>query len=144
MHDTSENALVEISLALAMAFFALLVVALVSIAAPNQQQSAENSANARAVPDEFDLTVEARNRPLSEEAEPRFLLHYQDRWFDLAGDPVDPALLSRDSRRLVVALSPDLTLADARKAQEAVRHIDATPTLTTLPRDWTRRLESRP
>ena len=29
MHDTTDNALVEISLALAMAFFALLVVALV-------------------------------------------------------------------------------------------------------------------
>ena len=37
MHDTTDNALVEISLALAMAFFALLVVALFSIAAPRQQ-----------------------------------------------------------------------------------------------------------
>ena len=143
MHDTTENALVEISLALAMAFFALLVVALVSITAPDQQP-AEKPVNASTVPEGFDLTAEAPNRLQNKEADPRILLHYQGRWFDLAGDPLDPALLSRDARNLVVALSPDLTLADAQKAQEAVRHIDANPTLTTLSHAWVRRLESYP
>ena len=141
MHDTTDNALVEISLALAMAFFALLVVALVSIAAPGQQDI-EAVERPRAAVEELGLTAELGEAPSSEGTSPRFLLHHRGRWFDIRGVLVDPASLDADQRRLVVALSPDLTLAEAREAQKAVRHLDTTPTLTTLTRTWLERLEA--
>ena len=140
MHHTTDNALVEISLALAMAFFALLVVALVSIATPVQQVE-ETVERPRAAADEIGLAAELGGAARSDESAPRFLLHHRGRWFDLAGVMVRPARLSADRRRLVVALSPELTLAEAREAQKTVRHLDPTPTLTTLTHAWIERLE---
>ena len=143
MHDTdtTDNALVEISLALAMAFFALLVVALVSIAAP-AQQDVEAVERPRAAVEEIGLTADLGEAPRSEGSTPRFLLHHRGRWFDIGGVVVHPAELAADRRRLVVALSPEMTLAEAREAQKAVRHLDTTPTLTTLSHAWIKRLEA--
>ena len=141
MHDTTDNALVEISLALAMAFFALLVVALFSIAAP-RQQDIEAVERPRAAAEELGLTAELGDAPPSEGTAPRFLLHHRGRWFDIGGAVVNPVLLAADRRRLVVALSPELTLAEAREAQKAVRHLHTTPTLTTLTPAWIKRLEA--
>ena len=86
MHDTdtTDNALVEISLALAMAFFALLVVALVSIAAP-AQQDVEAVERSRAAVEEIGLTADLGEAPRSEGSTPRFLLHHRGRWFDIGG-----------------------------------------------------------
>lgn len=143
MHDTdtTDNALVEISLALAMAFFALLVVALVSIAAP-AQQDVEAVERPRAAVEEIGLTADLGEAPRSDGTAPRFLLHHRGRWFDIGGVAVEPALLAADRRRLVVALSPELTLAEAREAQKAVRHLDTPPTLTILSHAWIKRLEA--
>ena len=141
MHDTTDNALVEISLALAMAFFALLVVALVSIAAP-AREDIEAVGSPRAAVEEIGLAAELGEDRSNEGAAPRILLHHRSRWFDIRGAVVDPALLAADQRRLVVALSPGLTLAEAREVQKAVRHLDRTPTLTTLTRAWLGRLEA--
>ena len=145
MHDTTENALVEISLALAMAFFALLVVALVSVAAPDHRRWSEaGHVIPRGVSEDISLASEARDGSTNEDPRHRFLLHYGDEWFNIAGTAINPSLLSRDSRKLVVALSPAVTLAAARRAQSAVRHIDPNPTLTTLSPDWMQRLEANP
>ena len=140
VHDTADNALVEISLALAMAFFALLVVALVSIATP--KLDAEGAIEHRAgVLDELGLTAQVVADTPSTASSPRFLLHHRGHWFDLKGDAVEPNTLATDERRVVVALSPTLTLAEARTAQNAVHHLDAAPTLTTLTPEWIARLE---
>ena len=113
MHDTdtTDNALVEISLALAMAFFALLVVALVSIAAP-AQQDVEAVERPRAAVEEIGLTADLGEAPRSEGSTPRFLLHHRGRWFDIEGVVVHPA---RARRRPTPAGGGALSRADTRR-----------------------------
>ncbi|MDE0713243.1 MAG: hypothetical protein OXI10_00005 [Gammaproteobacteria bacterium] len=143
MHDTTDNALVEISLALAMAFFALLVVALVSINVSPTPQDIRGMNHSRTTMKELDYMAALAETRRNMELEPRFLLFHHGHWFDIKGVTVDPALLATDERRLVVALAPDLTLADAREAQKAVHHLDPVPALTTLTREWIERLDRR-
>ena len=140
MQDTTENALVEISLALAMAFFALLIVALVSMATPSTAAATAEPGTTPAVP-ELELALGGAAR---DAATPLYLFRFGDRWFGENAEVLDPRTLHADGRRLVVALAPDVTLADAQGAQREVTHLDADVTLTTLSPEWLARLEDAP
>lgn len=145
MQDTTENALVEISLALAMAFFALLIVALVAVGTPLRADALADAAEAveepAPAPPEVDLDADGEGDVA--QGEPRYLFVLDGRWYDEAARAFEPAQLAADGRRLVVALPPDVTLVDAQHAQAQLAHLSASVTLTTMPEDWRRRLVAR-
>lgn len=145
MHDTADRALVEISLALAMAFFALMVLALVGMGipaagAPPSQPEAETMAlrESRETPPEAQAPESA---PESAAAD-LLVVHWRGRWYDEGLAAVSPSTLEPGARRVVVAVAPDVTVADAQAMQRALAPLE--PTLTTLSPQWIERLEAMP
>lgn len=139
--DTTGHAMTEIALALAMAFFCLLVLALVSMGGPS---SAERAVAI------LDLTTSApsdRQAPL--EDTDVFLILDGDRFLDRNAQPIDPASIQvgavkgamRGAGRLVLALSPDSAISSVMRARERLAGHEVV--LTTLDADWRRRLADR-
>ena len=138
MHDTTEVALVEISLALAMAFFALLVVAVFSISAPAQNPGERDpAAHERAA---IEVGADASAGATDRASTRRLVLHHQNRWFDERGRPAHPDQLASGASQLVVAVAPGLTVAQAQRLQ--TRLAAHQPIITTLTPEWIARLEN--
>ena len=128
------NALVEVALALAMAFFSIMVLALVSMgglvgkpaALPQGAQVSEaadpNLAQGSGVP----------------VSGPSLLIYSNGRFFNSDLQPIVPELW-RPKERPVLAVAPELSLSDvlAAKAQVPVENL----TVTTLDERWLNRLK---
>ncbi|MDJ0611485.1 MAG: hypothetical protein QNJ67_21100 [Kiloniellales bacterium] len=116
MYDGSQgNAMTEIALALAMGFFSLLVLALVSMGAGREADSA--------------TTAAVLAPPVSEAAEqgatdvdPRdvILVYHNGGFLDSKLQAVDPGALDQ-ARRVVLAFAPDVPLAEAMSARSRVK-----------------------
>ena len=120
------NPMAEIALALSMAFFSVLVLALVSMRA---------GAAPEAIGEGLDLRPAAA---AGEAAAPETLLiHWQDHLYDTDLRPVDPAGLAAGP--LVLAVAPDLPVAEAvaLRARFAGREL----TVTALDGRWLTRLK---
>lgn len=109
MDDSSTTgAMTEIALALAMAFFCILVVALVSMGTPQILR-----------PDAVALDTSAADAGTRSVAEgERLVMLFQGRFLDTAGIPVDPAAIDRDAP-VVLAVDPSLALDRVLTARSA-------------------------
>lgn len=162
--DTTGHAMTEIALALAMAFFCLLVLALISMGNPNggnpnggnpngvnpnggnpntARLNAGGPTGAERAVSVLDLTSPApsdRQAPL--EDTDVFLILDGDRFLDRNARPVDLSSIqtgvSEGSGRLVLALSPDSAISSVMRARERLAEHEVV--LTTLDADWRRRL----
>ena len=131
------NALVEISLALAMAFFSIMVLTMVSMGTGFQ-----------AVPDAPPLAFEAITvapaaSPSSEslESDALVIVYHQGRFYDADLTPIDPRLITGQTR-VVLALAPSLTMTEAIALREEIVAKDVI--ITTLSEDWLRTLKEMP
>lgn len=124
------NAMTEIALALAMAFFAIMVLTMVSMGAP-----AETVAKAAApAPVKLTLAPPAPNAPPSDAAEETEIVVFWDgRFYDQDLKPVTLAA-RRFTGRVILALSPELSMAEALDARGRVPAADIV--VSTLDSRW--------
>ena len=140
----SNNAMTEIALALAMGFFSIMVVAMVSLGA------GDGTAGAEARPEP--LTVELvsadpagaeRNRRDTSEAETVVVVYHDGRFLDAELTPIDPAsVTSGAGKRVILPLPADLSMTDALEARRALTN--AVPIVAALTPDWMKALEEKP
>ena len=127
------NAMTEIALALAMAFFSIMVLAMVSMGAGSSDASQfVNSETLQISPskpsDNAQPTTEAS----------RIIVFYQGQYLSDQLKPVDPATIAKEDK-VVLAIDPALSLAEAMQARAgfSTRNI----TVTVLDQRWMRTLE---
>ncbi|MFP6743049.1 MAG: hypothetical protein VCD33_15720 [Alphaproteobacteria bacterium] len=129
------NAMVEIALALAMAFFSIMVLTMVSMGTGFQ-------AAAPTTPIVFDaIAVAPATSPSSESLanDAVVIVHYQGRFYDAELVSIDPSQIADLGGRVVLAITPSLPMTEAIAARERIAATDVI--VTTLSEDWLRTLE---
>ena len=133
------NAMTEIALALAMAFFSIMVLAMVSMSASTSKD----------VPEEIDTShITAKLAPaksgapfpaqLKAELTDTLLIYSGGQFYDRDLNSIDPQKVSF-SGRVILALDPTLAMSDALSARAQVKTDDLT--ITMLDQRWTRSLK---
>ena len=131
MQDNAQgNPMAEIALALAMGFFSIMVLTLISMGAAPQSGKAVASAI---------LAPSTADRNATElDAEDTVIVYHDGRFLDTQLKPVDPAAV-KPSGRLILAIDPDLPLGEAMTAR--ARFADRDLVVSTLNGDWLRVLK---
>ena len=116
MYDGSQgNAMTEVALALAMGFFSMLVLTLVSMGGGR----ADGSAALTAV-----LAPPAESRQAAKQEQPTgddfVLIYHQGRFLTAQLEPIDPKTIET-TKRVVLAFPPKLSMAEALAARAEVR-----------------------
>jgi hypothetical protein len=138
--NTQGNAMTEIALALAMSFFSLMVLTMVSMGAGGggaQQKSNDIRGATFAAPIQHASKSESAG---AAQAGPDdlLLIHHNGRLLDRELRPVDPSQLPAD-RRVILALNPSLSLAEAMSVRASIAHRDLI--VTHLDARWMQRLQ---
>lgn len=138
-----DTAMTEIALALAMAFFSVLVLALVSMGggqnSDTPQTAVEILAASFAPPASSDAPAASA---VSEED--KLVIYHQSNFFDRDLQPLSDAELqslsdpSHTGGRVILAIPPDLPLGEAMEVRARISHPDAI--VTPLTDDWMARL----
>lgn len=129
----SGNAMTEIALALAMGFFSIMVLTMVSMGA-GSGKTAEAVAAPLAAPD-TDTQPAALVEPGAQDF---ILIHHRDRLYTADLAPIDPAAVPTD-RRVILAVDPALSMDEAIRVRATLP--SANLVISTLDRDWLKRLE---
>jgi hypothetical protein len=134
--DATSHAMTEIALALAMAFFCLLVLALVSMGPgatapekPGSPFSTLRLSSAAHSPDADGVT-----------ADDQLVLVRRGRFFDRVGRPVEPSAVSTEGR-LFLAIDPDIPLVELLEIRARFSGRDVR--LTPMDEAWRARLDQR-
>ena len=130
MSDASfSNAMTEIALALAMAFFSIMVLAMVSMSIPR-----EGAASADASEAALDLTpaATANDQTATLVSAPFLVIFHEGRF--LGEDLRALDIQSLPQTRLVLAIAPDTEMAAAMRIRERIARPDLT--VTTLDDRW--------
>ena len=140
-----ENPMAEIALALAMGFFAIMVLAVVSMTAGHAQAAREKEEAVRFVaavlqpPAEASAAAATRKAPELD----ALVIFYEGRFLDTELRPLDPAALSAPASGapspIVLAIPPTLSLAEAMDARAGIDRDDVV--VATLDRRWLQALE---
>lgn len=130
------NAMTEIALALAMAFFSIMILTMLSMGAEFQSVPSVAAAAERLelAPSALPEAGAAGNVT----AEETVLLHYDGRFLDTDLRPVDPQTLSAGAA-IVLAIDPGLPLAEAVAIRERIPTTGLV--VTTLDARWLEALE---
>ncbi len=144
-HQTgADTAMTEIALALAMAFFAILVLALVSMGAGQPPNTAPKSESDILAATLIPPGQEGSATPL--ESRDVLVVYHSGRFLDRDLAPLSDAALAALSAiregegRVVLAVPPDLPLGEAMAARGRIDRPDLL--VTVLNADWTARLRS--
>mgnify|MGYP006909087017 CR=1 FL=1 len=137
---TAESAMTEIALALAMGFFAIMVLTMVSMGA-GQPESAEKAKSVAAA----DLMANVATAPSEATtelgADDLVVIYYKDSFFSPDMKPVDIAGLAPESR-VILAVPPDLPLSQAIDIRGRFNRKDLV--VSTLDARWMKALEQAP
>jgi len=120
MQDTT-SAMTEVALGLSMAFFTLLIVALLSMGFPKEAQS-----NATTLPDDLqkkailDLKIEGKNTG-NTKSDRLFAFYFDDKFYDESLSLRSIASFSKD-KNLIVAVNPNLSFADVLSLRQQINH----------------------
>ncbi len=135
-HGAQDNAMTEIALALAMAFFSLLVLALVSMGAGQAATpKAELALKQGAVLSKSEPKEKQQgNSKFTLKAEPdQLLIFFGGQFFDAALKPTDPASFA-GKKNIILAVDPSLSMTDALAAEHRVP--GNRKVVTTLDKKW--------
>ncbi len=141
-HDSAhaDNAMTEIALALAMGFFSIMVLTMVSmgagqVAATTKATAIEQMKVVKSLP-----ASATSNTTLTAESD--LIVHFNGAFFDAALNPIDPATFIPNGAP-VLALDPTLNVSEAIKVQSSFQFPNLT--VTTLNENWLNRLrEEKP
>jgi hypothetical protein len=133
MRDTSQNnAMAEIALALAMGFFSIMVLTMVSMGGGAMKESAL----------EAGVTVRPSSSSVSGESATKdtVMIHYEGRFLDASLKPVDPVAYQAEGP-MILAVSPNLSFAAVMRARKQAGASDIT--VTTLDERWLATLKEK-
>jgi hypothetical protein len=115
------NAMTEVALALSMAFFSIMILAMVSMSAVHEVAQAPQDA-----PDKTLAAKLASAKPdaskagaASPNAEDTLIVYHQGKFLDRDLNPLDPNTV-QSGGRVILALSPETAMAEALKARSAI------------------------
>jgi len=132
----------EIALALAMAFFSIMVLTMVSMGAGEASGRAAAPMPADGI--EMRPAAAPSTRPHASDRgtpEPAYLIHFRGAYYDRALKPADPAALAALGGSLVLAIDPALPMAEAMAVRARVPGRQVT--VTTLDERWLKTLQER-
>jgi hypothetical protein len=148
--DTSTQAMTEVALGLSMAFFALLIVALLSFQMPEptselpaQQSNKQNLETQLKEPEKIQLQPGKQQAKNPTEAKPKasqFIFYYQGRFID---QQLQPVLLTSlpTSTPVVLAVEQSLSFAEVMTIRHKINHPNLS--ITLLSDEWQRLLEQQ-
>jgi len=140
MHtEYQSNAMTEIALALAMAFFSIMVLAMLSMGSAMQAHSARAPGLEEGIRLANLAAAGTEATSVRAVAADKVIVHWRGSFYDGALEPIKPTALKVADGRRVLAIAPDLSIAEAM----AVREMIATAELevTTLDTRWIQTLE---
>ena len=119
LHGSQNNAMSECALALAMAFFSIMVLTMVSMGGPRQIEalSSANLASSISIAPSSPI-ARASDTSVGSNSD-AIIIHYRGRFLDTNLKTVDPAILSLD-RPLILAIEPTMSMVEAIAIRERV------------------------
>lgn len=136
---TAESAMTEIALALAMGFFAIMVLTMVSMGAGHQEKAQEQAKSVTAaslLPNATDTPTAAATEVAPDD---QIVIFFRDAFYDTDLTPVDLGGLVPDSR-VILAVPPDLPLSRAMELRG--RFDRENLVVSTLDARWMERLNN--
>jgi len=144
MQDTTSSAMTEVALGLSMAFFTLLIVALLSMSVP-KDSSSNNVVNAvTSVPKDLknkqtiDLKMNGKQSTDSNNNTMQFAFYFNQKFYDRSLTLRTIDSFSKEIP-LVIAVDPKLAFADVFTLKQQIKH--AKLSMTTLNSAWRTRLQ---
>lgn len=133
-YESQSNPMTEIALALAMAFFSIMVLAIISMGGALQNKRSNVQTVATPIKLMIPATSKANEGYLVQRANPATLLiHWGKNFYDSELNTIeDPSSTAREFK--VLAISPDLSISDAMKVQESLNINNLQ--VTTLTKNW--------
>ncbi len=140
-HMASDNAMTEIALALAMAFFSIMILTMVSMGAGDSTATASAKATSiRALPVQAAAPAPNSADRTVMSAQDIVVVWHRGAFYDSALNPVNPETVqAMPPKRIVLAISPDLPMAQALDARSRFASPDVI--VTTLSTEWINRLK---
>lgn len=132
---TQDNAMTEVALALAMGFFSIMVLTMVSMGAGSAEPGTSMPAILTLVPSDSNDSA-----PSEAQQEDVLVVYHKGRFFDAALDPIDPQSIATPNR-VVLAVARDLSLADAMAAKARISVSNLV--VSTLDERWERALSEQ-
>ena len=153
VQDNENNGMTEVALALAMAFFAIMVLAIVSMAVPQMtsQQNGLTSGLDLTLPDEEPIDIRSAKTPsadrgssvgvdrIDQRVNDTYIMFFADRFYSAQGQLLDPDKVSGD-RPVVLAVNPDLSMSDTLAAKSQINIPELR--ITLLNKEWIDYLEN--
>jgi hypothetical protein len=130
---TQNNAMAECALALAMAFFSIMVLTMVSMGAGAETDRAGTPPSGERISLRPSAPSDAPVAKRSQDAKFTLFIHYGGSFYDSRLEPLDPATAATGGPA-VLAIDPALSMAEAIAARRRIAHPDLT--VTTLDRRW--------
>ena len=141
MQDTTSSAMTEVALGLSMAFFTLLIVALLSMSVPNESTNKQSVKAVNNIPEEQKIN-KAINIQLGDKASGKntmqFAFYYDKKFYDksLTIRSIDSFI---KEKALVVAVNPQLAFSDVFALRQKINHPKLS--ITTSNKAWHTRLQ---
>lgn len=135
-HTSQENAMTEIALALAMGFFSIMVLSMVSMSVAKMPDAKPVQAIALA-PASGSKAAAGTVKPKPEDL---VLIFDRGRYLDTQLNPVDPVTID-PARRTILAIDPSLPLKQVLAARSAINHPGLV--ISTLDDRWRTALANR-
>jgi len=138
MQDTTTSAMTEVALGLSMAFFTLLIVALLSMGFPKKAQD-----DVTTLPEDLqkktvlDIQVDSKNTH-NAKSDGQFAFYFKDKFYDESLTLRAIASFSKD-KSLIIAVNPDLSFADVLSLRQQINHPKLS--ITASNETWHNRLQ---
>lgn len=137
--EHSDNAMTEVALALAMAFFSILTLNLMSIGSGQFSEMARPELNAKSV--EVALADNGGEAPRPNDVSPAqempLVIYFRGDWFDRNLKQIDPSEV-KPADRIFMAVEDTLRFSEAVAARERLSHLPIT--LVALNQEWIKAL----
>jgi hypothetical protein len=135
MQDTTSSAMTEVALGLSMAFFTLLIVALLSMSVP-KELTHETTPEDLKHNETIDISIENNNKNKSLSSN-QFAFYYQSKFYDRSLNSRKINSYSQD-KALIVAVNPKLTFSEVFTLRQTINHPKLS--ITTSNEAWQTRL----
>lgn len=135
--DTTTHAMTEVALGLSMAFFALLILALLSFATPNSTKS-DDILKKQGVINKVEVSTSSSSDSEETPLTPQFVFYFKGKLVDEKLQPVEFAQLD-DKKEMVLAVPRDIEFSKVISLRKKINHSKLS--ITSINKQWQSRLE---